>query len=61
MNDISLIDAGAKNLSRDEVKKILLIRNMQSLPEEVVLKFIESKGKLIKTKNGKLKIVQKIK
>lgn len=61
MNDINSSEAGEKNLSCDEVKKILLIRNMQSLPKEVVEKFIESKGKLIKTKNGKLKIVQKFK
>jgi hypothetical protein len=60
MNDINSSGAGEKKLSRDEVKKILLIKNMQSLPEEVIIKFIESKGKLIRTKNGKLKIVQKI-
>ena len=41
--------------------KIKMIKNIQSLPEEIVLKFIESKGKLNRTKKGKLKIASKIK
>jgi len=48
--------------STDElILKLKMIKNFQSLPEEVVIKFIESKGKLIRTKKGKLKIASKIK
>lgn len=38
-----------------------LIKKIQSLPEEVVISFIKSKGVMIKNKNGKLKIVEKLK
>ena len=41
--------------------KIKKIKNIQSLPEEIVFKFIESKGKFTRTKKGKLKIASKIK
>jgi len=49
------------NTGNDSARKVRLIKNLQSLPEEVVIKFIESKGKLIRTKKGKLKIAPKIK
>jgi len=61
MNDSILNDIDDKNSNHVKTKKIILIKNMQSLPEEVVIKFIESKGKLIRTKKGKLIIDQKIK
>jgi hypothetical protein len=43
----------------DEAIKIESIKGMQSLPEEVVIRFIEAKGKLIRTVKGKLKIATK--
>ena len=51
----------AEKSSGEMILKIKMIKNIQSLPEEVVIKFIESKGKLIRTKKGKLKIASKIK
>jgi len=53
---------GTTSMAAHEIAlKIKLIKNIQSLPEEVVIKFIKSKGKLIRTKEGKLKIACKIK
>lgn len=49
------------DLNNAVIFKIKLITDMQSLPEEVVLKFIESKGKLTQNKKGKLKLASKIK
>jgi hypothetical protein len=43
----------------NEAIKIESIKSMQSLPEEVVIRFIEAKGKLIRTEKGKLKIADK--
>jgi len=43
----------------NEATKIESIKSMQSLPEEVVIRFIEAKGKLIRTVKGKLKIATK--
>ena len=61
MNNKQLSQIGENNLSNEAAIKIKLIKNMQSLPEEVVIKFIESKGKLIRTKKGIVKIDRKIK
>jgi hypothetical protein len=47
-----------KNWS-NEAMKIESIKSMQSLPEEAVIKFIKSKGKLARTKEGRLKIADK--
>jgi hypothetical protein len=49
-----------KNCS-NEALKIESIKNIQSLPDEVVVRFIESKGALIRTKKGKLRIADKSK
>ncbi|MCK7520035.1 MAG: hypothetical protein MZV64_21090 [Ignavibacteriales bacterium] len=54
-------DVEAEKSSGEMILKIKMIKNIQSLPEEVVIKFIESKGKLIRMKKGKLKIASKIK
>ena len=61
MNNKQSIQTGENKLSIEIALKIKLIKNIQSLPEEVVIKFIKSKGKLIRTKEGKLKIARKIK
>jgi hypothetical protein len=37
-----------------------LIKKTQSLPEEVVINFIKSKGVMIKNKKGKLEIAEKL-
>jgi hypothetical protein len=49
------------DLNNTVILKIKLITDMQSLPEEVALKFIASKGKLTRSKKGTLKIVDKAK
>lgn len=38
--------------------KISTIANMQSLPEEIVLNMLQTRGKLVKDKKGKLIIAQ---
>ena len=61
MKDKNSNQSGAKKLNNDSARKIKLIKETQGIPEEIVINFIESKGKLILTKNGKLEIVRKIK
>jgi len=61
MNNKNTNDIDSEKSDNEVALKIKLIKSMQSLPEEVVIKFIESKGKLTRTKKGKLKIAPKIK
>ena len=53
------LDPINKDKYDNESIKIESIKSMQSLPEEVVIRFIEAKGKLIRTEKGKLKIADK--
>jgi len=61
MNNTGSSKKSDKKINKEVGIKIKLIKNLQSLPEEVVIKFIESKGKLMIAKEGKLKIARKTK
>jgi hypothetical protein len=51
--------SGITNLITNDQIKINSIMSMQSLPEEVIVNLLRFRGKLIKDKKGKLRIVQK--
>ena len=61
MNSEKINQIGISKIDQEITTRVKLIMSMQSLPEEVVIRFIESKGALIRTKKGKLRIADKSK
>jgi hypothetical protein len=53
------MNKGSGNTDQSITVKIKMITEMQSIPEEIALGFVNSKGKLSLLKNGKLVIVKK--
>ena len=53
------MNKGYDNTDQSITMKIKMITAMQSIPEDVTFRFVNSKGKLSLLKNGKLVIVKK--